>query len=68
MNAPSISLRRSLDFTMNDILRRIKTAGGKNSQAIIEEYREWINACDESNGHPHLLYINKININIRNDT
>ena len=67
MSAPSIKLRRSLDLTMNDILLRIKLLGRKDSQSLMEEYREWLDDSVGSNKHPHVLYINQITTSSKND-
>ena len=60
MNPPSISLKRSLDFTIKDTYLRIDELGDKESQALREEFKEWIDACEGENIHPHILYINQI--------
>tara|TARA_Y100001968_G_scaffold140117_1_gene128212 strand:- start:322 stop:516 length:195 start_codon:yes stop_codon:yes gene_type:complete len=60
MKIHSISLKRTLDVTMNDAFRRIKELGGKDSQALREEYKEWIDACEDGNKHPHVLYMNQM--------
>ncbi len=57
MNTPSISLKRSFDVTMKDIFRKIKELGNKDSQALREEYKEWLEASEGENKHPHVLYI-----------
>ena len=46
MKIPSISLKRTLDVTMKDTFRRIKELGDKDSQALREEYKEWIDASE----------------------
>ena len=58
MKIPSISLKRTLDVTMNDTLRRLKELGEKDSQALREEYKEWIDASEGGNKRPHVLYMN----------
>ena len=60
MKIPSISLKRTLDVTMKDAFRRIKELGEKDSQALREEYKEWIDASEGRNKHPHVLYMNQI--------
>ncbi|WP_413684511.1 hypothetical protein [Prochlorococcus sp. MIT 1011] len=60
MKIPSISLKRTLDVTMKDTFRRIKELGEKNSQALREEYKEWIDASEDGNKHPHVLYMNQL--------
>ena len=62
MKIPSISLKMTLDVTMKDIFRRIKELGEKDSQALREEYKEWIEASEggNKNKHPHVLYMNQI--------
>ena len=63
MKIPSISLKRTLDVTMKDAFRRIKELGGKDSQALREEYKEWIEACESGNKQPHVLYLNQMKPN-----
>ena len=60
MNTPSISLKRTLDVTMKDTIQRLKELGEKDSQALREEYKEWIEASEGGNKHPHVLYINQM--------
>ena len=60
MKAPSISLKRTLDVTMNDIYVKIEELGNKDSQALREEYKEWLEAGEVGNKHPHVLYMNLI--------
>ena len=60
MKIPSISLKRSLDVTMKDTFRRIKELGEIDSQALREEYKEWIDASECGNKHPHVLYMNQL--------
>ena len=67
MSSPFISLRRSLDLTMRDTLVRIRNTTGKDSQALIDEYKEWLDAKDNLDHHPHVLYINQITANSSND-
>ena len=60
MKIPSTSLKRTLDVTMKDTFRRIKELGEKDSQALREEYKEWIDASESGNKHPHVLYVNQL--------
>ncbi len=60
MKIPSISLKRTLDVTMKDTYLRINELGKKDSQALREEYKEWIEASDGGNKHPHVLYMNQM--------
>jgi hypothetical protein len=60
MKTPSISLKRTLDFTMKDIYLKINELGSKDSQALREEYKEWLEAGEVGNKHPHVLYTNLI--------
>ena len=60
MKIPSISLKRTLDVTMKDAFRRIKELGGKDCQALIEKYKEWIDASEGGSKHPHVLYMNQL--------
>tara|TARA_B100000965_G_scaffold93358_1_gene76158 strand:- start:442 stop:636 length:195 start_codon:yes stop_codon:yes gene_type:complete len=63
MKKHSINLKRTLDVTMKDIFQRIKDLGDKDSQALREEYKEWLEACEEGNNHPHVLYMNQMKPN-----
>ena len=60
MKIPSISLKRTLDVTIKDTFLRIKELGDKDSQALREEYKEWIEASEGGNKHPHVLYMNQM--------
>ena len=60
MKIPSISLKRTLDVTIKDAFRRIKELGGKDSEALREEYKEWIDASEGVGKHPHVLYLNQM--------
>ncbi len=60
MKIPSISLKRTLDVTMKDTFLRIKELGEKDSQALREEYKEWIDASEGANKHPQVLYVNQL--------
>ena len=63
MKTPSISLKRALDVTMKDIFLRIKELDDIESQALREEYKEWLEACEGENKHPHVLYMNQFKPN-----
>ena len=60
MKIPSISLKRTLDVTMKDTFRWIKELGEKDSQGLREEYKEWIDASEGANKHPHVLYVKQL--------
>ena len=60
MKTPSISLKRTLDVTMKDIFKIINKLDEKDSQALREEYKEWIEASEGGNQQPHVLYLNYI--------
>ena len=62
MKIPSISLKRTLDVTIKDASRRIKELSGKDSQALREEYKEWIDASEGRNKHPQVLYMNQLEL------
>ena len=47
-------------MTMKDTYLRINELGKKDSQALREEYKEWIEASDGGNKHPHVLYMNQM--------
>ena len=63
MKIPSISLKRTLDVTMKNVFLKIKELDDKDSQALREEYKEWIEAIEEENKHPQVLYINQMKTN-----
>ena len=62
MKTPTISLKRTLEVTMNDAVKRINKLDGLNEKALREEYKEWIEASEGSKNQPHVLYANQINI------
>ena len=62
MKIPTISLKRSLEVTMKDAVKRINELDGLNKKALREEYKEWIEASEGSKDQPHVLYANQINI------
>ena len=62
MKIPTISLKRALEVTMKDAVKRINELDGLNEKAIREEYKEWIEASEGSKDQPHVLYANQINI------
>ena len=62
MKIPTISLKRTLEVTMNDAVKRINELDGLNKKALREEYKEWIEASEGSKDQPHVLYANQINI------
>ena len=45
---------------MKDTFLRLKELGEKDSQALREEYKEWLEASEKVNEHPHVLYMNQI--------
>ena len=62
MKIPTISLKKTLEVTMNDAVKRINELDGLNEKALREEYKEWIEASENSKDQPHVLYANQINI------
>ena len=62
MNIPTISLKRTLEVTMNDASKRLMELDGLDKKALKEEYKEWIQASEGSKAQPHVLYVNQINI------
>ena len=62
MKIPTISLKRALEVTMKDAVKRINLLDGLNEKALREEYKEWIEASEGSKDQPHVLYANRINI------
>ena len=51
----------SCEVTLNSALRRISKLDGKNKQALVNEFKEWINAIDSNESNYDVLYLNKIN-------
>ena len=62
MNISTISLKRTLEVTMNDALKRLMELDGLDKKALKEEYKEWIQASEGSKEQPHVLYATQINI------
>ena len=56
MKIPTISLKRALEVTMKDAVKRINELDGLNEKALREEYKEWIEASEGSKDQPHVLY------------
>ena len=62
MKLPTISLKRTLEVTMNDASKRLMELEGLDKKALKEEFKEWIQASEGSKDQPHVLYANQINI------
>ena len=62
MKIPTISLKKTLEVTMNDASKRLMELDGLDKKALKEEYKEWIQASEGSKDQPHVLYANQINI------
>ena len=62
MKFPTISLKRTLEVTMNDASKRLMELDGLDKKALKEEYKEWIQASEGSKEQQHVLYANQINI------
>ena len=62
MKIPTISLKRTLEVTMNDASKRLMELDGLDRKALTEEYKEWIQASEGSKEQPHVLYVSQINI------
>ena len=62
MNIPTISLKRTLEVTMNDAVKRLKELDGLDKKALREEYKEWIEASEGNKDQTHVLYATQINI------
>ena len=62
MKIPTISLKRTLEVTMNDASKRLMELDGLDKKALTEEYKEWIQASEGSKDQTHVLYVNQINI------
>ena len=62
MKLPTISLKRTLEVTMNDASKRLMELDGLDKKALKEEYKELIQASEDSKEQPHILYANHITI------
>ena len=62
MKIPTISLKRTLEVTMNDASKRLMKLDGLDKIALTEEYKEWIQASEGGKDQPHVLYVNQITI------
>ena len=62
MKTPTITLKRTLEVTINDVLKRYNKLDGLNKKAFKEEYKEWIEALEVNKVQPYVLYLNQINI------
>ena len=62
MKIPTISLKRTLEVTMNDASKRLMELDGLDKKALKEEYKESIQASEGNQEQPHVLYANQINI------
>ena len=62
MKLPTISLKRTLEVTMNDASKRLMELDGLDKKALKEEYKEWIQASEGSKDQPNVLYATQINI------
>ena len=60
MKLPTISLKRTLEVTMNDASKRLMELDGLDKKALKEEYKEWIQASEGRKEQPHVLYANQI--------
>ena len=43
---------------MKDIIQKIKELDDRDSQSLKEEYKEWLEAIELGDKHPHVLYMN----------
>ncbi len=50
-------------MTIKDIFLKINELGDKDSQALRQEYKEWLEASEGGNKQPHVLYLNQIKPN-----
>tara|TARA_B100000965_G_scaffold257457_1_gene216924 strand:+ start:884 stop:1081 length:198 start_codon:yes stop_codon:yes gene_type:complete len=62
MKTPTIRLKKTLEVTINDVLKRYKKLDGFNKKALQDEYKEWIDALEGNKDQPHVLYVNHIKI------
>ena len=62
MKLPTISLKRTLEVTMNDTSNGLVELDGLDKKALKEEYKECIQASEGSKDQPHVFFANQINI------
>ena len=60
MKTPTIRLKKTLEVTINDALKRCNKLDGLNKKALKDEYKEWIDALEGNKDQPHVLYVNHI--------
>ena len=60
MKIITIPLKRVLEVTMNEFLKRKNELDGQNEKALTEEYKDWIEACGRIKDQPHVLYANQV--------
>ena len=57
---PNTNILGICEVTINSALKRISKLDGKEKQALISEFKEWINAIESIEKNYDILYINKI--------
>tara|TARA_B100001250_G_C19331793_1_gene585048 strand:+ start:323 stop:502 length:180 start_codon:yes stop_codon:yes gene_type:complete len=57
---PKTNLIGSCEVTLKSALNRISKLEGRNKNALVNEYREWINAIEGEDKNYDVLYINEI--------
>ena len=57
MRAITISLKKSLDVRMEGTFQRLNEISGKDNQALRQEYKEWLKACELDEQLPYVLYM-----------
>ncbi len=61
-----MSLKRTLNTTLKDILFRIKELDTNSCLALKQEYKEWIEALEVGDDHPYVLYLDNLDLKNKN--
>ena len=62
MKIPTISLKKTLEVTINDALKRLTELDGLDKKALTEKDKDWIQVSEGIKAQPHVFYANQINI------
>tara|TARA_B100000614_G_C14428957_1_gene445248 strand:+ start:402 stop:599 length:198 start_codon:yes stop_codon:yes gene_type:complete len=62
MKIPTISLKKTLEVTINDALKRLTELDGLDKKALTEKDKDWIQVSEGIKDQPHVFYANQINI------
>ena len=56
------SIIGSCEVAINSALKRLSKVEGKNKEALVGEYKEWLDAIQGENQNYDVLYLNKIEL------